>query len=112
MLIFEFNVFICMFKLLYQIGTIGHSVQPSIHNALQKWSKQRMRTVEYVRKGMNCLTEMYSVIEAEVPVVTDPGTTKNKKLLAELTQVKRLIVCGQVSKVIYINVYIYTIMNA
>jgi len=54
-----------------------------------------MRTVEYVRKGMNCLTEMYSVIEAEVPVPTDPGTTKNKKLLAELSQSKRLIVCGQ-----------------
>lgn len=61
-----------------------------------------MRTVEYVRKGMNCLTEMYSVIEAEVPVPTDPGTTKNKKLLGELSQVKRLIVCGQVSLLVFL----------
>lgn len=83
-------------------------MQPSIHQALQKWSKQRMRTVEYVRKGMNCLTEMYSVIEAEVPVPTDPGTTKNKKLLGELSQVKRLIVCGQVS-VLLVVVLVYAI---
>lgn len=45
--------------------------------------------------GMNCLTEMYSAIEAEVPVSTDPTTTRNYELLKKFKNPKRLIVCGQ-----------------
>jgi hypothetical protein len=40
---------------------------------------------------MNCLTEMYSAIEAEVPIPSDPTTTKNTELLNALAQ------CGRVS---------------
>lgn len=77
------------------IGTVGHSVVPNINAALQKWTRHTMKIVNFVHKGMNCLTEMYSAIEAEVPVATDSTTTKNHDLLRRLRHPKRLIVCGQ-----------------
>ncbi len=39
---------------------------------------------------MNCLTEMYSAVEAEVPVRTDPSTTRNEELLMELRKARRV----------------------
>ncbi len=39
---------------------------------------------------MNCLTEMYSAVVAEVPVPTDITTTKNDELLGELRKAKRV----------------------
>lgn len=33
---------------------------------------------------MNCLTEMYSAIAAEVPIASDPETQKNEGLLKAL----------------------------
>ncbi len=41
-------------------------------------------------QGMNCLTEMYSAVEAEVPVRTDPSTTRNEELLMELRKARRV----------------------
>lgn len=39
---------------------------------------------------MNCLTEMYSAIVAEVPVPTDHTTTTNMELLNALTESGRV----------------------
>jgi len=39
---------------------------------------------------MNCLTEMYSAIVAEVPVPTDHTTTENTELLNALLESKRV----------------------
>ena len=39
---------------------------------------------------MNCLTEMYSAIVAEVPVKTDHTTTENTELLDALLESKRV----------------------
>ena len=44
---------------------------------------------------MNCLTEMYSALCAEVPIKTDPATCLDKKLIARLDEADRVIVCGQ-----------------
>ena len=43
-----------------------------------------MRDVKYIMKGMNCLTEMYSVIQADVMIETDPSTKKNVNLMRDL----------------------------
>ncbi len=64
---------------------------PNINRALQEWTRRRMKIVNFVRKGMNCLTEMYSAIEAEVPVPTDPTTIRNIELLRKLRNPKRYI---------------------
>eukprot|EP01036_Dinobryon_divergens_P022312 gene22312-30556_t len=78
------------------IGTVGHAVQDDIHAALRVWSEKNFtKTVKYIHKGMNCLTEMYSAIEAEVPIKTDPSTTLNTELLRELQTARRLLICGQ-----------------
>lgn len=49
------------------IGSVGHAVVENIHNAIQDWSLLNIRSIKYVMKGQNCLTEMYSAVEAEVP---------------------------------------------
>ncbi len=61
----------------------------NINDALQEWTRNKMKIVNFVHKGMNCLTEMYSAIEAEVPVRTDHTTTRNLDLLTKLRMPKR-----------------------
>lgn len=39
---------------------------------------------------MNCLTEMYSAIQAEVPIPSDTTTTRNTELLNALADSKRV----------------------
>ena len=77
------------------LGTPGHCVVPPIDSALQEWSRHNNREVEYVMKGMNSLTEMYSALEAEVPIPDDMSTQLNSKLLRRLQSAKQLVVCGQ-----------------
>lgn len=44
---------------------------------------------------MNNDTEMYSAIEAEVPVDSDPQTHTNKELVHLLKDAAKVLVCGQ-----------------
>ncbi len=59
---------------------------PELHYALQDWCAAHGKEVKYVSKGENCLTEMYSVIAADVPLPEDPQTAKNVPLLDSLKQ--------------------------
>lgn len=77
------------------IGTDGHGVQDDIQGALMDWVSVKFKTINYVMKGMNCLTEMYSAIAAEVPIASDRETEQNTDLLAELFTADRLIIGGQ-----------------
>ena len=54
------------------IGTKGHAVVDVISLALQEWSKERQKTVSYVRVGENIRTEAYSIFRAEVLDPSDP----------------------------------------
>ena len=69
----------------------------SIHDALQIWSHKEIKSVDFILKGESCLTEMYSCIEAEVPIPSDPSTQKDEALLSHLmsaTNVCRVELCG------------------
>jgi nicotinamidase/pyrazinamidase len=80
------------------IGTSGHAIQDDIQKALSQWSRHQKnlnKTIKYICKGMNCLTEMYSAIEAEVPINSDQSTTCNVELLMELGKTTYLLVAGQ-----------------
>ena len=57
-----------------------------------------MKMIHYIHKGMNCLTEMYSAIKAEVPVSDDPSTELNRTLLSELRQADKLILLLKLTK--------------
>ena len=86
---------ICIWPEHCLIGTEGHAVVSVLNEALQEWSAYQMKTINYIHKGMNCLTEMYSAIKAEVPVINDPSTKLNRALLSDLSQANKLIFCGE-----------------
>jgi nicotinamidase-related amidase len=65
----------------------------SISQAISEWSEATGRSVEWVLKGQNILTEMYSAMAADVPV--SQATAFNEPLHASLLQSERLLVCGQ-----------------
>ena len=50
------------------IGTEGHNVVKVVMDAVVDWSHETGGSVEWVDKGQNLLTEMYSALCAEVPV--------------------------------------------
>lgn len=85
-------MFICLFLdvHIFQIGTVGQAVVPVINRAVQNWAGRRNRTVHYIRKGMNCLTEMYSAVQAEVPLPSDPQTMPNKSFLRHIIDADRV----------------------
>ncbi len=51
--------------------------------------------VNYVLKGMNPLTEHFSVFKAEMPLENDQETQLNLKLIEELQSFDAVLVCGQ-----------------
>jgi len=75
------------------IGTPGHNVVPEIMDALDRWSAKTGKSIVWIQKGQNLLTESYSAMCAEVPVSAD--TTFNHKLQSQFLQSRRVLVCGQ-----------------
>jgi nicotinamidase/pyrazinamidase len=77
------------------IGTDGHAVEDQINSAAQEWAGRTRRSIHYVWKGQNLNTEMYSAMQAEVPVASDPATEFNTALMEDLNSCDKLIICGQ-----------------
>lgn len=84
---------ICVWPEHCLIGSKGHALVDPIQQAIAKWSETTGGSVEWVWKGQQLLTEMYSACEADVPVTVD--TAMNTTLLESLKTSTRLIVCGQ-----------------
>jgi hypothetical protein len=76
-------------------GSLGHTVVPSINEALQEWAGQRKRRVGYIFKSENSLTDMTSVFAADVKIIGDPTTALDPAILQHLQTAHRLVVCGQ-----------------
>lgn len=77
------------------IGTTGHAIVPTINNAVQKWAEITGKKVNYIMKGMNCLTEMYSALSADVPIGNDTATYADNELISNLYNSDRILICGQ-----------------
>jgi nicotinamidase/pyrazinamidase len=77
------------------LGTPGHSVVSVLNDALQAWCRKKMTTVNYIMKGTNCMTEMYSALQAEVPIPADPTTCLDPVLVAKLNKADQVLICGQ-----------------
>ena len=75
------------------IGSPGHCIVPDVLDAMDCWIEATGKTVHFVHKGQNLLTEMYSALKAEVPI--DASTSFSYDLMNELLQSERLLVCGQ-----------------
>lgn len=82
------------------IGSRGHRVVAVIREAVERWIARQseslsIKRVHYILKGMNPRIEMYSALAAEVEDVSDPSTSYDRRLLAELAISDRILVCGQ-----------------
>ena len=86
---------ICVWPEHCLVGTPGHAVVPQINGALLAWSESAQDVVEYVWKGTNPFTEMYSGLKAEVQVPGDPTTSMNDALVARLLRAERVLVGGE-----------------
>lgn len=75
------------------VATEGHIIVDVLRHAIEQWSKQTGRTIQFIFKGQHLLTEMYSALEADVPVSKD--TQWNKTLQELLLKSDQLLVCGQ-----------------
>ena len=73
------------------IGSRGHCVVPVIDDALQQWAAYSKRPVNYIMKGQNCRTEMFSALVAEVEDPLDSSTSLNHGLLSMLRVADRVI---------------------
>ena len=77
------------------IGSWGHSLVPSVSEALRSWSKQKNHWVNYVTKGSNDDTEHYSAVMADVPRDGDPSTKLNTRLIDILKISDEILIMGQ-----------------
>jgi nicotinamidase-related amidase len=67
----------------------------NVRGTLNAWSDATGGSVEFVWKGQNLLTEMYSALEADVPVSEE--TSFNQSLQDSLLASDRVLVAGQAS---------------
>ena len=65
------------------MGSVGHTIVDKILHAIHIWTEQTGRSVEYIYKGQNLYTEMYSAFSADVPISKD--TSFNHTLYDSLT---------------------------
>ena len=84
---------ICIWPEHCLIGSSGHGMVPIVLDAIHEWTARTGRTAEWLMKGQNLLTEMYSALEADVAVSKE--TAFNESFHASLLESNRLIVCGQ-----------------
>lgn len=89
------NMKLCIWPPHCLIGSQGHNVVPSVRSVLDKWSIQTGNSIDFVMKGMNLLTEMYSALKAEVVLSDD--TDLNVDLVHKLIPQENdhLYICGQ-----------------
>mmetsp|Transcript_6087 Transcript_6087/g.9167 ORF Transcript_6087/g.9167 Transcript_6087/m.9167 type:complete len:332 (-) Transcript_6087:685-1680(-) len=75
------------------IGTRGHCLVDPFNEAISEWSDATGSSAEFVQKGENLLTEMYSALSAEVPISAE--TSFNQELFDSLNKSSKILVVGQ-----------------
>jgi nicotinamidase/pyrazinamidase len=75
------------------MGSVGHTMVDPVLDAIHKWTEQTGRNVEYIYKGQNLYTEMYSVFAADVPISKD--TSFNQTLQESIESSDQLYIAGQ-----------------
>ena len=58
-------------------GTEGHNVTKLVNEGLNNWINSTRSTIDWIHKGQNVHTEMYSALKAEVVIEDDPDTSLN-----------------------------------
>ncbi|MBO5137377.1 MAG: hypothetical protein J6B81_02645 [Spirochaetaceae bacterium] len=77
------------------LATWGACINKEVYDAVHEWeTKKPGRSLNFVLKAMNPLTEHYSAIQAEVPDPADPNTRTNFMLIDKIKG-KSLYVAGE-----------------
>jgi nicotinamidase/pyrazinamidase len=77
------------------LGTPGHTLEPSLYQAVVFHSAARSSQPTYLIKGLIPQTEYYSLLEPEVKVADDPRGRLNQPFLDRLLGYDRVYVAGQ-----------------
>lgn len=77
------------------IGTRGHTLMPTLYEAIAYHSAARQAQPEMVMKGMIAKSEYYSMLEPEVKVPEHPSGTLNEAFVNELASYDRVYITGQ-----------------
>lgn len=77
------------------IGSWGHSLVPTVSDALRHWSRSKGRWVNYVTKGSNDDTEHYSAVISDVPIDSDTTTKLNTRLIDAASKADEIPILGQ-----------------
>jgi len=77
------------------IGSPGNAVLPILFEALMEWQRNTNRSVQWVSKGSNPLTEHYSAVKAEVPEPDDITTQLNAHLIQTLVDADKVFAFGE-----------------
>lgn len=75
------------------IATAGHAMVSNVRLALEAWCESSGKSIEWIMKGQNLLTEMYSCLAAEVPISKE--TSLNVSLLHSIRSEDRILIAGQ-----------------
>jgi nicotinamidase/pyrazinamidase len=75
------------------IGTDGHSMVTNVRSALDTWCDSSGNSIEWILKGQNLLTEMFSCLAAEVPISKE--TALNETLLESIRSEDKILIAGQ-----------------
>ena len=73
-------------------GTRGHTIAPSLYEAIAYHSLARQTAPEYIIKGLHPHTEQYSIFE---PCVKTANLKLNKGLLRELAMYNKVYIAGE-----------------
>ncbi|AEE16926.1 hypothetical protein [Treponema brennaborense] len=77
------------------IATPGACVNKDLWNAAHRWELAHPgKSIDYVQKAVNPLTEHYSIVQAEVPDPEDESTRTNFALIDKIKNT-RIIVAGE-----------------
>jgi nicotinamidase-related amidase len=79
------------------IGSKGYQVVEELYAAMQAWSRERFKTIDFVTKGSNLFTEHYSAVQADVPDPQDPTTQINTGFIQTLMDADEVLVAGEAS---------------
>lgn len=72
------------------IGTVGNAVDQTLSISLNKWQKEQLSHVRYLRKGDFDLREMYSAFS----YVGEEGNNSNKELVKLESEFDEIWICG------------------
>jgi nicotinamidase/pyrazinamidase len=79
------------------IGTWGHAVERTLMDALLRWERKELATVDYITKGSAVWSEHFGGLEAQVPDPRDSSTQVNMEVVSMLKELDQIAVLGEAS---------------